>query len=245
MGRPKKTGGANSAALSMDRKGQRSAPATKEPPKRKTSPGLELLKKRQENSATRAKKRDIVDDTTTSSESEAVVVYRAAPSKRAKNSQKNMESSSEEEEKEQEENSDTMVGQKRKEVSERERLLEAENKKLRVKVSNLQKRSQELGSGTLNELMKTQLGRFVKETMFRKVKFVNNKKLDWDSRVMQQCMECIGIGEEKASEYGKEVRKYVKYFLTQRRNYVIQNLKTIVTSKCKKYTWGQSLVGLY
>ena len=84
----------------------------------------------------------------------------------------------------------------------------------------------------MNELMKTQLGRYVKETLFRKVKFVNSKKLGVESKVMRQCMDSIGIVEERADEYAKEVRKYLKYFLTQRRNYVIQNLKSLVLSKC-------------
>ncbi len=201
---------------------------------RKSSPLVRQKETPAEATAHRVPRREIKDDTTTSDSEEGEVEVLATAKKSFKH---DLDSSSSEGG----EQSSTDVAvedldkitQKRKdrESELRERWLEEENKKLRLTVTSLQKRNQELGSERLNELMKTQLGRYVKETLFRKVKFVNSKKLEVDSKVMRQCMSSIGVTDERASEYSKEVQKYLKYYLTQRRNYVIQNLKTIVMSK--------------
>lgn len=112
-----------------------------------------------------------------------------------------------------------------------QRIME-ENERLRKKLRKMEEGGSKRGGDLqLNIIQKNQLATFVKETLFRKVKFVNQKNLQNSGTIMQKCFASMGLSQEDAHKYSSEIRKQVKYYLTQRRNYVIQRLKVEVTGK--------------
>jgi len=117
--------------------------------------------------------------------------------------------------------------------------LQQENDRLRKKLKKMEDMQASMGGdGKLNTLQVTQLGTFVKETLFRKVKFVDARKLDSSSPVMVKCFTSIGLKKEEWMNYSLDVKKYLRHYLSQRRNYVSQKVKKCVIGKYLAMCWN-------
>ena len=110
--------------------------------------------------------------------------------------------------------------------------LEQDNLRLRKKIRRMQEEaSKGGGDNQLNTVQQTLLGTYVKETLFRKAKFVDHRKLNSASNIMQLCFTSIGLTGEEGYKYSSGVKKLLRHYLSQRRNYVAQQLKKCVMGK--------------
>ena len=110
--------------------------------------------------------------------------------------------------------------------------LENENERLRKKIKKMQEDAiKGGGDNQLNSLHQIHLGMYVKETLFRKAKFVDHRKLNSGSNIMNLCFNSIGLMGESRFKYSLHVKKLLRHYLSQRRNYVAQQLKKCVMGK--------------
>ena len=117
-------------------------------------------------------------------------------------------------------------------VSRKAENLEEENERLRKKIKKMQEVASKEGcDDKINSVQQTLLGMYVKETLFRKAKFVDHKKLNSGSNIMDLCFNSIGLKGDDRFKYSLHVKKLLRHYLSQRRNYVAQQLKKCVMGK--------------
>ena len=110
--------------------------------------------------------------------------------------------------------------------------LEKENECLRKKIRQMQEAAIKEGvENKINSVQKTLMGTYVKETLFRRVKFVDHRKLNSGSNIMNLCFSSIPLHGDDRIKYSSHVKKLLRHYLSQRRNYVAQQLKKCVIGK--------------